>query len=126
MCHSQVRFSQKAIRICPASSEYFADKQALEIYKCLQLFRLQYQNKLTLLIAKIRTIKNDKVASNDRRRDLLWLKVIPYELLEQLVAAQENYRAVYDKFISAIMLTSRLQRYEHLYLYPQTFEDYGL
>lgn len=109
-----------------SSSEYFADKQALEIYKCLQLFRLQYQNKLTLLIAKIRTIKNDKVASNDRRRDLLWLKVIPYELLEQLVAAQENYRAVYDKFISAIMLTSRLQRYEHLYLYPQTFEDYGL
>lgn len=109
-----------------SSSEYFIDKQTLEIYRCMQLFRLEYQSKLSLIITIIRTHKSEEAFQTSYQDDLLWLKVVPYELLQQLLKARDNYRAVYDSFISAKRIDSRLQEYEERYLYPRTFKDYGV
>ena len=58
------------------------------------------------------------------KNDLIWLKVLPYNLFDRL--AQDEYKQVYETFILNNQISLRLQQYELLYLYPEAFIDYGL
>ncbi len=108
------------------SGLYFHDRQVLEIYRWLQEFRHSYQNKIDLLVWIIRSrylIENNVPSC---KNDLIWLKVLPYNLFDRLAQAQDEYKQVYETFILNNQISLRLQQYELLYLYPEAFIDYGL
>lgn len=105
---------------------YFQNKQVLEIYNCLQEFRDSYQNKINLLVSKIRSRCLLENAESPYEKDIVWLKVLPYNLLNGLAQAREKYQQVYQEFISGNRISLRLKQYETLYLYPNKFSDYGL
>lgn len=100
-----------------ASNIYFQDKQVLEIYKCMQQFRLRYQNKINLLIMQMRSANFCESYAHSYTSELLWLKLLPYRLLEKLVETSKDYRTVYEAFLLGNEVSSRLQKYELKYLH---------
>lgn len=99
------------------SSKYFYNGDVLEIYRMLQLFRISYQNKIDFLIKKIRnhTMNSDKCAISDSFKKLIFLKKLPYALLEYLVYSTENYNQAYENFIVKLKVKKNLDEIAQLY-----------
>ena len=99
-----------------SSKEYFVNTQALEVYKYMQLFRLRYQSKINFLMAAIRNQEGNEWSHPSCQDDLIWMKVLPYDLLVQLLTVKEDHRGVYDAFIAGKRVEVRLQEYKGRYI----------